>query len=72
MQMCIILILSMVILATCGEEKSKRLLLNDPDVLGNRLLHIESLLQDLQVKYSSLQKELANEKSKHEQSLQSK
>ncbi|CAG2222964.1 unnamed protein product [Mytilus edulis] len=61
----------MVILATCGEEKSKRLLLNDPDVLGNRLLHIESALQDLQVKYSSLQKELADEKSKHEQSLQS-
>ncbi|XP_071131279.1 uncharacterized protein [Mytilus edulis] len=70
MQMCIILILSMVIVATCGEEKSKRLLLNDPDVLGNRLMHIESLLQDLQAKYSSLQKELADEKSKHEQSLQ--
>lgn len=57
----------------------KRILLNDPDVVGQRLLHIETLLRDLQVKYSnqegvitSLQHELADEKLKHEQSLQSK
>ncbi|VDI00881.1 Hypothetical predicted protein [Mytilus galloprovincialis] len=82
--MRVIYVLSLVILTTCEDETlskhphSKRILLNNPDVVGQRLLHIETLLRDLQVKYShqegvitSLQNELADERLKHEQSIQS-
>ncbi|VDI00880.1 Hypothetical predicted protein [Mytilus galloprovincialis] len=83
-KMRVIYVLSLVILTTCEDETlskhphSKRILLNNPDVVGQRLLHIETLLRDLQVKYShqegvitSLQNELADERLKHEQSIQS-
>ncbi|XP_063446598.1 short-chain collagen C4-like [Mytilus trossulus] len=54
------------------KEQYRRLLLNDPDVIGNRLAHLESSLQsvtnsltDLQTKYGTLQKDLAAEKAQH-------
>ncbi|CAG2246239.1 unnamed protein product [Mytilus edulis] len=60
------------------KQSSKRLLLNDPDVIGNRLAHLESTLQtvtrsltDLETRYShqegvisGLQKELEVERTK--------
>ncbi|XP_052068998.1 uncharacterized protein LOC127708189 [Mytilus californianus] len=62
------------------KTSSKRLLLNDPDVIGNRLAHLESTLQtvtrsltDLETRYShqegvisGLQKELEVERTKYQ------
>lgn len=56
----LMLTVSIVIPAICEEpmsenSQSKRILLNDPDVIGKRLTNMDTLLQDLHVKYSQQQ-----------------